>query len=407
MKHIFSSLILVLIIAYSSYGQAEGRYTIQSAVAGKHLDVQWGNASAGTPLHLWPGNNGTAQRFRLINAGDNYFYIQSILGRYVYAGENGQQRSIVAIGDRQNKDTYKWRFENAGGGYHFIRSKSGQYMDVQWGSSEDGTPIWMWPGNRGAAQKWKLHSIDAPEDAVSIASGLWTSAFSVALQGVDIRINNFTPTDFEFTNDNTYRWQKENDSHFKMESAGMAPYERVFNLKPFRKEPMTIYIHDLNLSRSRVSHQNGKIKVSFIFETNGTEVRTNCIDNFICGGVGNPNFNIDNPVIDVLFEPIVSSGQLTYQNAEVDFRGQLNHEGFNMGVEILQAIANMLNFDVNGEVSRQANTHFSNYLNDAGIKRTITTFLNNNLDQASRYGINLPETITDVEIDRSGNLLIF
>jgi len=56
----------------------------------------------------------------------------------------------------------KWYLQSAGGAYYFIRpyNDPSLCLDVQWGSPNDGTPIWLWPCNYGYAQIWRQTSVD-------------------------------------------------------------------------------------------------------------------------------------------------------------------------------------------------------------------------------------------------------
>jgi hypothetical protein len=170
---------------------------------------------------------------------------------------------------------------------------------------------------------------------------------------------------------------------------------------------MTIYIQNINLSRSITSYENGKLRINFNFEERDPEVRTNCIDNFGCGGIGNPNFDFVNPGIEVLVEPIIVNGKISYQNPIVRIHGHLSHIGLNVTVSIIQEIMNMLNFDVNNELKTRGAKFMVDFLNKSDTKTRISNILNENLSQASRYGVNLPETMSDIRVTSNGDLLIY
>lgn len=152
------NFILFLFLSTGLYAQ-EGTYFIQSAIGGKYLDVQWGKADNNTPLHLWPENQGNAQKFTVEDAGGGFFYLKSHLGnnKYVHVREETRApKALVVIKTGKEGYTAKWFFEKAGNGYYLIKSRLGTYLDVQWGSNADGTPIWMWERNAGNAQKWRF-----------------------------------------------------------------------------------------------------------------------------------------------------------------------------------------------------------------------------------------------------------
>lgn len=160
----FVLIMALFILSPNLIAQKAGEtYYIQSALAGKYLDVKWGKTDNGTPLHLWPYNGGNAQKFSLEDAGGGYFYIKSALGKYVHVqNRSSETKALALIYVGRGNDNTKWRFIPGPNGYHYIQSKKGTYLDVQWGRSADGTPIWMWTLNRGTAQQWKLKNVASP-----------------------------------------------------------------------------------------------------------------------------------------------------------------------------------------------------------------------------------------------------
>jgi hypothetical protein len=71
-----------------------------------------------------------------------------------------------------NIEHYKWKFEAIGDGSYNIKSKLGNYLDVQWGNTTNGTPIWMWPKNGDDAQVWRI--IPIRNGRFAGRSALWT-----------------------------------------------------------------------------------------------------------------------------------------------------------------------------------------------------------------------------------------
>ncbi len=135
-------------------------YYIQSAIAGKYMDIKGNKTANGTPLHLWRYNGGNAQKFTLENAGGGYFYIRFRPGKYIHVqNRSNRPKALALLWAGKGNDNTKWKFVPTSNGYYFIQSKKGTYLDVQGGRSADGTPIWMYPLNRGNAQKWKLKEV--------------------------------------------------------------------------------------------------------------------------------------------------------------------------------------------------------------------------------------------------------
>ena len=409
----------------------DGEYYIQSSLGDKYIDVQWGSSKPETAIHLWEYTGTNAQKFNLIYAEPGYYYVQSKLGHYLYAPMTGGKitGSTLKVAHKKNADNFKWKFRKLSNGTYTIFSKiedrvRTNQLDAELHNNvvikgnkfDNGSPIVVeYNKSWNMKHKWRLklirkdvvrdvsnpskptttiatdHSVifrpanPNPNQLTTIKYGLWNTVFDLALKNVRIKINNYTPDDFKHTRDNTFRWVKPNDSSFELID-DKSPYRKVFNIKPFRKDPMTIYIHDLRLSRARTSHERGKVKISLFFEEDGIEIRTNCVDNFGCAGIGNPNFHFKNARIDVLFKPIVVNGKITYKEADVRLSGHLNHVGVNLGVAVIQGIADMLNFDVDSYISKEGEKKLKKYLNDPAVISAITTRMNRGINTASLGG---------------------
>lgn len=141
-------------------GCLQGRYTIETGVTTKYLDVQWGSNATGTPLHIWPYNGGAAQRWTLYSAGDGYYYLRSDVGTYLdVKGASAASTTPVWMYPFNGTIAQKWHPIPIGNGYYYLRSQLGTYLDVKGGATADGTPIWMYTFNGSNAQRWKLSGI--------------------------------------------------------------------------------------------------------------------------------------------------------------------------------------------------------------------------------------------------------
>lgn len=113
---------------------------------------------------LWPDENNYSHfKFKLLDAGDGYYYIAHVDNPNVVldvsnaVDANGTQLSFSKI---NRTDNQKWKFikDNDGENVYKIQSaKAGKrYVDRHSGSDEIGTPIIIWQENTGKAQKWKV-----------------------------------------------------------------------------------------------------------------------------------------------------------------------------------------------------------------------------------------------------------
>lgn len=137
-------------------------YFIQSKIGGKFLDLQWGNTKDMTPLHLWQENKGKAQQFYIEKSGSKYHKIKTALGIKKYVSFTlDKAEGIITISDRQPNSYDKWIFERIPNSYYYlIKTESDLYLDVKWGSENNGTPIWLWPRNAGPAQQWRILKLE-------------------------------------------------------------------------------------------------------------------------------------------------------------------------------------------------------------------------------------------------------
>lgn len=71
-------------------------------------------------------------------------------------GDSQQPRALVSLQNQNYSHSTLWQltFNQADNTYTVQNVNSGLMLDVQWGSTSAGAPIWQWPANGGAAQKW-------------------------------------------------------------------------------------------------------------------------------------------------------------------------------------------------------------------------------------------------------------
>lgn len=143
-------------LTLSAQSPKNGDYFLRSAL-GRYLDVQWGNANAGTPMHLWDFNGGVAQQWAIKKTRSGFYTIQSDLGRYLDVfNANNAPGTIVHLWDYNGSVAQQWHFTPIGDGSYYIHSAVGTYLDVQNANSAAGTPVWMYPFNGSVAQRWYL-----------------------------------------------------------------------------------------------------------------------------------------------------------------------------------------------------------------------------------------------------------
>lgn len=303
-----------------------GDYTIKSALAAdKNLDVMWGQNANGVGLHLWDTNNGDAQQFiiRLSNEA-GYYNIFTKWGRAIdVAGFNpNAEAAVVTYDSYPQSDNQKWKFIDAGNGYYFIRSKLGTYLDVQNSNTNAGTPIWMYAFNGTNAQKWKL---EAP---VTVVRSRWFVPIQRILQTASVRINNFTPNRNQYNSSGERAFLKPGDSFFALNINGN-PLRLAFNIDMVeggQDNMCKAYLNDWNSNRTNVSIVDQKLNTKIGFESEGTELITDCYNHILCGTNPCPRYELNWAEIELKVTPRLVDGRLSYDSESV-FRAQVREGG--------------------------------------------------------------------------------
>jgi hypothetical protein len=131
-------------------------YKIKSAVGEQVLEVLNSNNTPGTTVQTWSSHGGTGQRW-LLNLTNGYYTIQSALGNYLDVQWGSVNAGTpVWLWDFNGGGAQQWVLVPAGNGWFYIRSVLGTYLDVQNGANANGTPVWMYSFNGSPAQLWRF-----------------------------------------------------------------------------------------------------------------------------------------------------------------------------------------------------------------------------------------------------------
>ncbi len=122
------------------------RCTIASALAGNPvLDVANNSSANCANIQIYAYNGYPAQIFELVYVENEWYKIVhtssgkllDVTGAQVASGVN------VQIYEPTGSDAQLWKFIPANGGY-YIQNKLGYYLDVQNGTAQSGTNVWVW-----------------------------------------------------------------------------------------------------------------------------------------------------------------------------------------------------------------------------------------------------------------------
>ncbi|WKN42933.1 RICIN domain-containing protein [Tunicatimonas pelagia] len=102
--------------------------------------------------------NSLQQVFKFIptDEEDDYFFIQSALGRFLHVYKNNSNpRAEVRLLDFSNKDNFKWKLVEAEGGHFYVKNKLGTSLDIKGGNAES---ISAWMNNQNV-EKWRIKKL--------------------------------------------------------------------------------------------------------------------------------------------------------------------------------------------------------------------------------------------------------
>ena len=152
------------------------KYMFQNVGSGLYLEVDGAKAENGANVQQWGADGfATHNSWKLIDAGDGYYYIRSYVGdgkTYFLDLENGKQDNGTNIGIWQDtqSDAQLFKFVDNGDGTYTITTKVTEdksCVAVASDSTESGANIVQWTCNGKDSQKW-IVEIDTIKDGVEL-----------------------------------------------------------------------------------------------------------------------------------------------------------------------------------------------------------------------------------------------
>lgn len=163
--------------ALGVYYRSGQPFTLQSVASSLYLDlVGQMSASDGASTVQQTSTAGPHQHWLLspAPAEGEYYIVNDHTGLYLEASGTSSGASIVQS-TASGSDNQIWSFTE-GSGYCLIKNKgTGLYMAVNGTSGEAGAQIFLWKGNNGPNQHWRL--APAPIRVYAFSSGGFTGSF--------------------------------------------------------------------------------------------------------------------------------------------------------------------------------------------------------------------------------------
>lgn len=147
----------------SSSGTLDGTYYIKSSYSGKYLDVADGSSANSANIQQYSYNGSAGQKFKLVSAGDGYYYIYTGASSYSkvidVAGKSTADGANICQYSYNGNSNQKFKLTEVSSGVYAILTgvtNGASCLDVYNWSTEDGGNIAQWSYWGGACQLWIL-----------------------------------------------------------------------------------------------------------------------------------------------------------------------------------------------------------------------------------------------------------
>ncbi len=153
----------------------------------------------------------------------------------------------------------------------------------------------------------------------------WIGGLNDIFNGMKLHLNNFTSTKHQYEQDDNYAYENPKSSSLAIPSLTSVPWQ--FDSPVTRQDPYSVYINDVNSSGFATDAYNGDAYITVAFESDGTELIGDCVNNLICV-CGSPRLDLTNTtaVIPLTFAP-GSDGAVNIAAGDVAFTANIAESG--------------------------------------------------------------------------------
>ena len=138
----------------------DGYYFIASAInRNKNFDIPGGNMTSKNNVQIYDTNSTLAQKWHIKYINNGYYEILSNKdGNYALSVDSLENNDMITvnINEKNDSDYQKWVIKDNYDGTYSLIAKNNKYIDLNSGSTNNGTKLWLYEGNNTNAQKFKL-----------------------------------------------------------------------------------------------------------------------------------------------------------------------------------------------------------------------------------------------------------
>ncbi|MGW6129077.1 non-reducing end alpha-L-arabinofuranosidase family hydrolase [Cellulomonas sp. NPDC055163] len=133
-------------------------YVLVNRNSGKALDVYARATTDGARIAQWSRNDGTNQQWQLVDSGNGYYRVRSVLSGKVLdvsGGSTADGAAIIQWTDN-NASNQQFSIQDVDGYTQLVSRSSGKAVEVQGASTADGGNVVQYSDWNGTNQQWQL-----------------------------------------------------------------------------------------------------------------------------------------------------------------------------------------------------------------------------------------------------------
>lgn len=231
---------------------------------------------------------------------------------------------------------------------------------------------------------------------LEIDQSVWLGKLQRTFRQTNIRLNNYTSQRFKNSKAEEFAYVVKNDSYIETMFNGSLRKFR-FDVPVERRDPLSIYIQDMNTQRVTAARSGNRIKLSLFFESSEREAWANCVANAGCAFYNNRDVQINSAKVDIYLKPLVENGRFSYSCEEVELSSTTRIQGCNN--DLFAFACDVFMPDGKSKVKKSVESALMSRLNSNLIKAQINVVLRQQLNANGR--------IASTYIDkRTGKLII-
>lgn len=211
----------------------------------------------------------------------------------------------------------------------------------------------------------------------------WVGGLMGLVSSLKVHLNNYTPTKHQYNQDDNFAYENSKSSSYTLNNV-----TNTFDIGVTRQDPYSVYINDVNSARIQGDAHDGLAFLNISFESDGTEIIGDCVNNAACI-CGAPKMDLKDILTTVPLAFGISDGAVTIEAQDVSFTASVTETGPcvnnacaflcdllapNKNTQMQNAIGDSMEVFLNSKSSLLA-IPFNQYLKQLGVSGPIVSFI--------------------------------